>query len=87
MDNCSVHHTAKVRYLLQQVGILVLYLPPYSPDLNPAEEAFSFVKSYLKKHDLLLQSGASLSVLVQAVFNSITAEQCNSWITDSGYPL
>ena len=87
MDNCSVHHIAEVRHLLQQVGILVLYLPPYSPDLNPAEEAFSFVKSYLKRHDLLLQSGAPLPVVVQAAFNSITKEQCNSWITDSGYPL
>ena len=49
MDNCSLHHAAEVRYLLQQVGILVLYLPPYSPNLNLAEEAFSFIKSYLKK--------------------------------------
>ena len=87
MDNCSVHHAAEVRRLLQQVGILVLYLPPYSPDLNPPEEAFKFVKSYLKKHDLLLQSGAPLPVVVQAAFNAITTEQCSSWITDSGYPL
>ena len=87
MDNCSVHHIAEVRDLLHQVGILVLFLPPYSPDLNPAEEAFSYVKSYLRKHDVMLQSGAPLPTVVQAAFNSITEDQCNSWITDSGYPL
>ena len=87
MDNCSVHHIAEVRDLLHQAGILVLFLPPYSPDLNPAEEAFSYVKSYLRKHDVMLQSGAPLPTVVQAAFNSITEDQCNSWITDSGYPL
>jgi len=44
--------------LLHNAGILVLFLPPYSPVLNPAEEAFSYIKSYLKKHDEMLQSDA-----------------------------
>ena len=87
MDNCSVHHTAEIQDLLRSVGILVFFLPPYSPDLNPAEEAFSSVKAYLRRHDTLLQSGAPLSIVVQAAFDSITASQCNSWITDSGYQL
>ena len=41
LDNCTVHHAQD---LLQQVGIMALFLPPYSPDLMPLEEAFSFVK-------------------------------------------
>ena len=44
MDNCSVHHINEVREVLQQARIVVLFLPPYSPDLNPAEEAFSYIK-------------------------------------------
>lgn len=55
MDNCSVHHVEPVISLLRQAGIVTLFLPPYSPDLNPLEEVFSYVKGYLKKHDLLLQ--------------------------------
>ena len=43
LDNCSVHHMQEVTDLLRNAGIVVLFLPPYSPDLNPAE-AFSFVK-------------------------------------------
>ena len=78
-----MHHIPEVYDLL---GILALFLPPYSPDLNPCEEAFSFFKGYLKKHDVMLQCGAPISVVLQAAFNSISNEQCNAWITDSGYP-
>jgi len=39
--------------LFRSAGIMVMLLPPYSPDLNPAEEAFSYVKTYLRKHDML----------------------------------
>ena len=65
MDNCSVHHVEdQVTELLRQAGIVVLFLPPYSPDLtpledlnpleplNPLEEAFGYVKGYLRKHEL-----------------------------------
>ena len=48
LENCSIHLIVEVKQL-QQSGILVLFLPPYSPDLNPIDEAFSYVKSYLKK--------------------------------------
>ena len=51
MDNCSVHHVHKVVDLIQQSGILLFFLPPYSPHLNPAEEAFRYIKGYLKQHD------------------------------------
>lgn len=87
MDNCSVHHIHEVKDLLQQTGILALYLPPYSPDLNPIEEAFSYVKSYLRKHDNILQSGIPLTSVIKVAFDSISELQCNAWITDSGYSL
>ena len=44
MDNCSIHHIQPVKELAKQLGIVLLYLPPYSPDCNPLEEAFSYVK-------------------------------------------
>ena len=37
LDNCSIHHVQSVRELFRQAGVLVLFLPPYSPDLNPME--------------------------------------------------
>ena len=50
LDNCSIHHMQQVIDLFDAAGILVLFLPPYSPDFMPIEETFSYVKYYLKKH-------------------------------------
>ena len=47
MDNASIHHTDLIADTLQSLGVLVHYLPAYSPDLNPIEEAFSKMKSYI----------------------------------------
>ena len=48
LDNCSMHHCAEVRGSLRDIGVIVHFLPLYSPDLNAIEEAFSKVKTELK---------------------------------------
>ncbi len=48
MDNLSAHKGQRVRELIEERGCELLYLPPYSPDLNPIEEAFSKVKRLLR---------------------------------------
>ncbi|CAB4475847.1 unnamed protein product [Rhizophagus irregularis] len=50
MDNAKIHHDEKLVESIEQMGCKVLYLPPYSPDYNPIEMAFSGVKSWLKKN-------------------------------------
>ena len=80
-DNCSVHHISEVKELLKQAGIVLLFLPPYSPDLNPVEEAFSYIKNYLRKHDQLLQAIVDSTDVIQAAIDSITTDHCNSWIS------
>ena len=85
LDNCTVHHVNEVKKLFEDAGILLLFLPPYSPDFNPIELAFSSVKYYLKDHDELLQSTDDPTVIVQAAFSAITAKQCRAWIKHSGY--
>ena len=85
MDNLSVHHVPEIISLFQQAGILVMFLPPYSPDLNPMEESFSYVKAYLRKHDELLQVVSNPTSIIQSAFYSITVEHCKSWIAHSGY--
>ena len=76
-----------MKEVLQQAGILVLFLPPYSPDLNPLEEVFSYIKQYLRKHDELLQAIRDPTDVIRQAFQSITAEHCNSWISHAQYPL
>ena len=48
LDNCSVHHVRQVTELFKNAGILVIFLPFYSPDIMPIEKTFSCVKHYLK---------------------------------------
>ena len=49
MDNLSAHKVAGVREAIEAVGASVLYLPPYSPDLNPIEQVFAKLKTILRK--------------------------------------
>lgn len=56
MDNCTIHHVQEVKDLIENSGIVLFYLPPYSPDYNPIEELFSYLKYYLKEHEDLIQA-------------------------------
>ena len=70
-------------------GVIVLFLPPYSPDLNPIESAFSCVKYYLKEHDELLQTIPDpFPVMYSSFQDTITAEKCKKldkrlWLLNS----
>lgn len=49
MDNASFHHSDKIEQLCAEAGVKLLYLPPYSPDLNPIEEFFAELKTFIKR--------------------------------------
>ena len=49
MDNCSIHKSLKVKELIENAGCFLLYLPPYSPDLNPIENYWAVMKNHIKK--------------------------------------
>ncbi len=80
LDNCTVHHVNKVKRMFEDAGILLQFLPPYSPDYIPIEQTFSSVKYYLKDHDELLQSTTDPKDIVHAALinqsTSITSENC-----------
>lgn len=50
MDNASFHHSERIKKMCSEAGVKLLYLPPYSPDLNPIEEFFSELKSHIKRN-------------------------------------
>ncbi len=55
MDNASIHHVDQVVTLIEDVGAIPIFLPPYSPDVMPIEECFSKVKAFLRANDSLIQ--------------------------------
>ena len=86
MDNASVHHTEAVADLIEnQAGARLIYLPPYSPDLNPAEEVFSEVKSIMKQNDQLFQVTTMPRLLLAMAFAMVSEEDCKEFIRHSGY--
>jgi transposase len=50
MDNARIHHDDDLVAAVEDIGRKILYLPPYSPDLNPIETAFSAIKSWLRRY-------------------------------------
>lgn len=50
IDNLPAHKRDEVREIIEAAGATLRYLPPYSPDLNPIEQSFAKLKSYLRKH-------------------------------------
>lgn len=84
LDNASIHHSENVVDTIQQTGALVQFLPPYSPDMNPIENAFSKVKSILKDNEELWADFDTETALTAAL-NSITPCDCRAWISHGGY--
>jgi len=69
MDNLSSHKGSRVRELLERRGCELMYLPPYAPDFNPIEEAFSKIKGLL----LRKAEASSRDALVEAMGRGISA--------------
>ena len=82
MDNASIHHVGEVIELIESTGALIEFLPPYSPDLNPIEEAFSKLKYFLK-NDPLVQ--VCTDDELEDIFATITAQDSQGWMCHSGY--
>lgn len=85
MDNLSVHKVARVQELIEGVQARLLYLPPYSPDLNPIEKAWSKFKQFLRSAKA--RTAEALDQAVTAALETITAENAGAWFRHSGYGL
>ena len=85
MDNLRTHHIREVGELLRKAEVKVLYLPPYSPDLNPIEKMWSKVKAILRK--LRIRSLDALEPAVRHAAACVSACDCAAWFRCTGYCL
>jgi transposase len=83
MDNLSSHKTRRVREAIVAAGAEVRYLPPYSPDLNPIELAFSKFKKLLR--DGAQRSADALWKLCGEVLDLFTESECRNYLRRCGY--
>jgi len=83
MDNLSAHKSKKVRELVEARGCKLLYLPPYSPDFNPIEEAFAKIKGLLRKAQA--RTPRALVEAMGAALSSVTATDACGFFGHCGY--
>jgi len=84
LDNCSIHKVEEVTEAIEAVGARVVFLPTYSPDLNPIENCWSKIKSILRS--LKPRSPAELFEALEKAFASITTQDILGWFIHCGYP-
>ena len=83
MDNLSVHKGERVRELIEGRGCELLYLPPYSPDLNPIEEAFAKIKGVLRKAEA--RNREALIEAIGRAISAVTAQDVRGFFEHCGY--
>lgn len=83
MDNLSSHKRAGVRTAIEAAGARLVYLPPYSPDLNPIELAFSKLKGLLRKAGRRTVEG--LWSFLGDTLDLFSAEECHNYFRHCGY--
>jgi transposase len=83
MDNLSSHKGKAVRRAIREAGAKLIFLPKYSPDLNPIEQVFSKLKHLLRK--AAARTLESLTAAVGELLGAFTAEECANYFANSGY--
>ena len=83
MDNLATHKSAWVREIIESKKANVLFLPPYSPDLNPIEQMWSKVKSILRK--LKPRTVPELYENIKIALGEVTENDALGWFAHSGY--
>ncbi len=78
MDNAPIHKPATVRQCIEKRGYKCVYLPPYSPFLNPIEEFWSKVKFAVKQAPF--DTGDSLTPRIIEAVSTVTLQDCKGWI-------
>ncbi len=84
-DNCSPHKNAEVRKIIESTGARLVFLPPYSPNFNPIEMAFSKLKADLRKKEI--RCVTTLLKYLEKIGKLYTPQECKNYIISSNYQL
>lgn len=83
MDNLPAHKVKGAREAIEKVGAIMLFLPPYSPDFNPIEQAFAKLKALLRK--AAARTVEALNQAIADALDAFTPQECTNYFTNSGY--
>lgn len=83
LDNLATHKVAGVREAIHAAGASILHLPPYSPDLNPIEQAFAKLKAGLRK--AAARTRDALWATIAQLLDTFSPDECRNYLANSGY--
>ena len=83
MDNLGSHKAKAVRRAIRQSGARLLFLPKYSPDLNPIEQLFAKLKHHLRRDQP--RSREAVCTAIAAALDTVTAAECSNYFANAGY--
>ncbi len=83
LDNLPAHKVTGARTAIEAKGAFMLFLPPYSPDFNPIEQAFAKLKSILRK--AAARTVDALEAAIATALDAFTPDECANYFTNSGY--
>jgi transposase len=85
MDNLAAHKNRRAAEAIRAVGAEVLFLPPYSPDLNPIEKAWAKLKDFVRRVSTLTR--ADFDLAIAAAMDAVTLDDVRGWTAHAGYTL
>jgi transposase len=85
LDNLQIHKNLQARRLIEAAGASLVFLPPYSPELNPIEMCWSFVKQWLRR--MRERSSEALKRAIWRALLRVTTRHLSGWFDACGYPL
>ena len=87
MDNARIHKSGLVANLAAAAGVMIEFLAPYSPDMNPIEEAFSVYKAWIRRHGEEIRNyrGHPSMILTRGIFECLDHDHARNFFENSGY--
>lgn len=85
MDNLGSHKGKAVRHAIRAAGAKLFFLPKYSPDLNPIEQAFAKLKHLLRKQ--AARTPEAVCAAIGPLLDAFTAQECDNYFKQAGYKL
>jgi transposase len=85
LDNASIHKSARLRDLCEEHGVLLVFLPPYSPDYNPIEATFKDLKAWIKRNYRLAETFKSFKAFLYFAVSQLIGAYAEAHYRNAGY--
>ena len=85
LDNASIHKSTRLQELCEEYGVLLKFLPPYSPDFNPIEATFNDIKAWIKRNYRLMEDFASFKAFLHFAIEQVCGTHAREHFKEAGY--